>query len=470
MLNKIKQHRNLTLFGLLILALIGTYIFEERSNQKSEQVLSKKTALLDVEKLGDISGIEGIKLNFEKRGPHFYSKDNNLRLSEARLGEFFEILSGLKVKTFLDQTEVNKVGVNFYIPDPTMRMTFYFEKGSLTFTLGKKLAYDQSFYMQVTRDNTSQVVLVSDESPDPGVYQNDDEYKKSDAKYKRLEMVFLLTNKYFYDARVFRDFDYVEDKINFKDISIATFRNKRFSLSFQNSTTTPPPPKGIDYFDENWVSFHRFLTKLEGTTVYFPADVKLLDEVLSQFEVVDRDEKKYSLEVYKKYGAENGYFLKSSLDNIIYKLKPEDAQYFFVNIQDFWKKSIIFSNKEFPLKLIFYDGKTQDVAVSDKELFVVTPKDPKYNVHTIRPLEFKKLIEFLKTEANHVNEMTEKPSEILKKIILRVQFDNRNLSVILEDNEVIVVDMDAKYKIHHFAMSQLPFSIKFEDYFPAIKK
>lgn len=470
MLDKIKRHKNLSLFVVLLVALLCTYLFEERSQQKEERALSKKTALLDVEKLGEITAIHGIKLNFEKRGAHYVAKDNNLRLSDARLGELFEILSGLKIKSFLDQAEVQKVGVAFYIPDPSMKMTFVFEKGELTFTLGKKLSYDQAFYMQVTREGVSQIVIVNDESPDPGVYQNDEDYKKSDAKYKRLEMAFLLTNKYFYDTRVFRDFDYAQDRINFQSISIATFRNKKYSLSYENSTTNPPPPKGVEYFDDNWVSFHRFLSSLEGRSLVYPADPKLLDEVLSQLEVVDRSGKKYSLEVYKKYAGENGYFLKTSLDNIIYQLKPEDARYFFVNIQDFWKKSVSFKNKEFVLKLTFFNGQTEDVTVSDKDLFVVTPKNPKYTKESLRTLEFKKLIEFLKMEGNHISELTEKPSEILKKNIMRVQFDNRSLSVILEDNEVILVDFELKIKIHHYVGATIPFSIKFEDYFPAAKK
>jgi hypothetical protein len=53
---------------------------------------------------------------------------------------------------------------------------------------------------------------------------------------------------------------------------------------------------------------------------------------------------------------------------------------------------------------------------------------------------------------------------------MRVQFDNRNLSVILEENEAIVVDFDLKIMIHHYIGAKLPFSIKHEDYFIAAKK
>ena len=104
MKDKIMKHKNIVLFIVLVLALLGTYIFEERSNIKKEFLLAKKTALLDMDKLGEITAIQGVKLNFEKRGECFHDKNNNLRLSKARLDEFFTILGSQKVKTFLNQS------------------------------------------------------------------------------------------------------------------------------------------------------------------------------------------------------------------------------------------------------------------------------------------------------------------------------------------------------------------------------
>lgn len=453
--------KNLILLGVLIAAIAITYFFEERANINNEKQKIIETSLLNADSLGDLKQVVGIKLNIEKRGPLYYDKNNNLRMNPNRLDEFFKILSGLKVISTLNQAEVSKVGLNFYIPDPTMKLAFKFEKGEMVFTLGKKLDYDQSFYMKVDKGQDSQVVLVRDDSPDPGTYENEDAYKKSDAKYKRLQVVFYLTNKYFQDTSVFRDFAYKVDGINFEKINISTFRNKRFSLSFAESTTNPAVPESLGYFDENWVSFHQALSKLEGKSLYFPADNKLLDEVLSQFEVVDREKRKYSLELYKKYGAENGYFLKTSFNNIIYQISPEDAQYFFVNVQDFWQKKWSPITKVFDLSLSFFNGKSLKVKIEDQELFKVLPET------NLRPLEFKRIIEFFKSEGNHVSEMTEKPTEILKKNMLRVQFENKSLNVILEDNEVIIVDIAKKIKIHHYVGAKLPFSVNYADYIKA---
>ena len=137
-----------------------------------------------------------------------------------------------------------------------------------------------------------------------------------------------------------------------------------------------------------------------------------------------------------------------------------------MNIQDFWQKKIVPNEKKFQLSLTFFNGKSLEVQIEDQELFKVNSTTPtRFKDQDLRPLEFKRLLEMLKTEGNHVSEMTEKPTEILKKNILRVQFENKSLNVILEDNEVIFVDLDKKLKIHHYVGAKIPFSVNFADYY-----
>ncbi|MBC7538571.1 MAG: hypothetical protein H7281_07110 [Bacteriovorax sp.] len=465
-----KKNKNLILFALLIVAIGFTYWFEERGNDNALKLENKRTEVLNTEHLGELVGVKGLKIDFVKKGDAYYARADDVQidilLAKARLDEFFKILGSLKVKTFLQDSDVNKVGRAFYIPDDALKMTFQFEKGEVTFTLGKKLDFDQTFYMEITQEGKKHIVIVKDESPDPGVYKTDQEYQRSEVKYKRLTMVFMLTNVYFYDTRLFKDLYTDEKIINFDEITISTFRNKKYSIDFKRTLTNPPAPKGIVYFEENWISFHRTLTHMQGRTVIATYEPSALSEILSQFEVKDRSGRNYTLTLYKKFGEQNGYFLSSSLDKLLYILKPEDARLFFVNVQDFWKKSILPDLKEYVLGITFYDRNTDQVKVIDRELFKV--ESLKQGPVT-RPLEFKKLIDFLKTEGDHVSVLTEKPSEILKKNIMRLNFDNRVMSVILEDNDAILVDLDLKIKIHHYVGATLPFSIKRSDYFEGTK-
>ena len=458
----LKKHKNLLLFFVLVLSILITYWFEERGTAIALKEEAQRTEVLNSEKLGELKGLRGIKIDIEKKGENYFARNNKIQLSNERLDEFFKILAGLKVKTFLSDDDVAKVGRIHYIPDDSMKLNFQFEKGEIEFTLGKKLDFDQRFYMEISQNNKKKIVIVNDESPDPGTYQSDKEYQLSDMKFKRLTMVFLLTNVYFYDTRVFKDLYPEEKKINFESIAISTFRNKKFILNFKDTTTLPLAPKGIANFEENWLSFHKSLSHLMGRTVISPYDPLVLSEILSQFEIIDRHGLNINLTVYKKFGDQTGYFLTSNLDKLLYVLKPEDARLFFVNVQDFWKKNLYSSGAEFQLAMTFFDNKTEVVKIVDRELFKVVPLGPGVKV---RPMEFKKLIDFLKIEGDHVSELTEKPSEILKKNILQLRFDNKVMSVILEDNDVILVNYEFKIKIHHYVGATIPFSIKHSDYF-----
>ena len=457
----IKKNRNLFLFLALVIVIGMTYWFEERGNENALKIEQKRTEVLNTENLGELKGVKGLKIDFVKKENSFFSKDNSIILSKARLDEFFQILGNLKVKKILNDEDVNKVGRSFYIPDDGLNLTFLFDKGEVSFTLGKKLSFDQTFYMEVTQEGKKKIAIVSDESPDPGAYKTNEEYQRSEAKYKRLSMVFMLTNVYFYDARVFKDLYTDPKSINFDEITISTFRNKKYSINFKNTTTNPLPPIGIANFEENWLSFHTSLTNLQGRTVIAPYESSALSEVLSQFEIKDRSGRNITLTLYKIFGELNGYFLTSSIDKYLYVLKPEDARFFFVNVQDFWKKILSPNSKEYVLGVNFFNQKTDQFKIIDKELFRVEP----LKLGTVvRPLEFKKLIDFVKTSGDHVSVLDEKPSEILKKNIMQLHFDNRVLSVILEENEVVLIDLDLKIKLHYYVGATIPFSTKRADY------
>lgn len=463
--NKIMKYKNPILFGILILFLVLTYFFEEKAGIDQKNKKDQEAMILDTNSLGEMKSLKGIKINIDKRKEDFYDADNGLLLSMDRMTEVFQILSTLRAVKILDPIEVAKVGKNHYIPDDAFSLTFSFERGNIVFRLGHKLEFDQSFYMEVIKNGESSVVVVNDISPDPGAYENEEDYKKSDAKYKRLQVVFLLTNKYFQDTEILRSLKYdKEEKINFESVTVQTFRNKKFTVNFKKLITDPAPLKGIGYFEENWLSFHAFLTNLNAQSVVEGGKKELLNEILSRFDVVDRKGVKYWLEVYKNYSGRSGYFLVSSLNSLVFELRPEDAKHFFVNVQDFWLKKIGLTEKMYNLDISFYDGRQNKVRVEDKQLFKVELLETN-KAKSVRVLEFKKLIDFFKNQGDHVSDLDEKPSDILKESVLKVVFNNKIFNVILRENEAIVVDFENKIKIHYYVGSELPFSIKYDDYF-----
>jgi hypothetical protein len=457
------KNKNLLLLLLLIIGIALTYWFEEKGTADKRNEAKTHYSILDARELGDLKAIRSIKLNMKKAGEAYTAADNNLELSTKKVNEFFAILAGLKTKNSISNSDVSKVGRKFYIADENMKMNFQFRNGELEFILGNKLDYDQSFYMEITRNGKRQMFVVNDESPDPGVYTNEKEYNKSAAKYKRLKMIFMLTNVYFYETRVLKNMNYSDQKINFKKIDISTFRNKKFQIDFEKTMTSPAIPTGLHYDEENWIAFHKMLSNLEGKTIFYPVKDSNLDEVLSRFEVTDREGATYTLDVYKKYGSLLGYFLKSSLSkDKLYELKSEDALYFFVNVQDFWKKQIAPISKEYELKVVFNnDNNHQEIIhISDKEMFNAS-SDKK----SLRILEVKKLIDFLKLAGDHVSDMPKTLNKAPQNIVLELYFENRHLGVMLEENDVVLLDFDNNFKLHHYTGKTIPFHFRVQDFF-----
>jgi len=294
------------------------------------------------------------------------------------------------------------------------------------------------------------------------VYKNDAEYRKSDAKFRRLELMFLLTNVFFYETKVFTNQNYSEQKINFKTIDISTFRNKKYQLDFEKTITNPSVPTSMTYDEDNWIAFHRNLTNLEGKNIIYPIKKENLDELLSRFEITDREGKAFTLDVYKKYGSLIGYFLKSSLNDKVFELSSEVAQYFFVNVQDFWKKDFAPTGKEFELKIVFTSEKSRQeiINVSDKEIFKARSHSP-----GLRILEVKKLVDFLKMPGDHISELGKGMAQNTKSIVLDLYFENRHLGVMLEDNDVVLVDLVNNLKLHHYVGKTIPFNYKALDFF-----
>lgn len=452
------KNKNLFLFVFLILGIIFTYFFEEMRNQKKDEEIKKELSLIPTYGLEKLQSIQGIKLSILKKGELFYSAENGLLLSGKKLDEFFKILSGLQVKSIVPKEELAKVDRSFFIANEDLKLNFSFLDEKVQFSLGKKLGYDQRFYMEVVTSkggvSTKKMVVVEDQSVDPNAYSSEEEYKKSDFKYQRLQMMFYLTNVFFYESAPFHQFHYDPQTLHFKTMEIATFRNKKFSLNFEKTETLPPILSGLKYFEENWISFYRSLVNIEAKTVYFPYDEKKLEGPLSEFIIHDRDQRKIVLTLFKKYGSLTGYFLKTDFNKILYELRAEDSQYFFVNIQDFWQKKIGPISSQYSLKLLFPNqASAVEMLVQDDGLFKATSRQGIINV-----AQLKKLLDLLKTNADHVSEV------LNEKWVMKLYFENRELDVILIDNEVVFVDPVYKWAMHYYTGKDIPFSILRSDY------
>jgi hypothetical protein len=454
---------NIILLVVLVLGLTATYFFHEKRNSEEALDLDASSRLLDFSTLGDIQRFTTQKADIVKEGDKYFLRDSRYSVNGGRLEEVFTILSNIKTRSVIPLAEIQNLGRSAYIPDDLMRIGFYFKDETIFFTLGKKLDFDQTFYLEVERlkNNRSDKVLViaQDASLDEGVYKSEEEMKKSDAKYRRLQAIFFLGESFYRDLRIFKD-RYSSEGIDIKEISFATFRNKKFIVSFENTKTIPVAPLGVKYFADNWISFYRTILALNARGIMTTFKPELLKEPLSAVEITDRENKKEEFTLYRKYGSLSGYFLVSTLEKSLFELDQDQARYFLLNIQDFWEKKIPLPGKVFDLELTQEKSPTLKVKIRDLELFRAE------SLNKLDPdnVNLKKLIDFLKTESNHLSMVEKSDQELIQKVRFSMKIDKTNYNVIYEDSDLIFLDSQRNIMYHYYVGNESPIDLDIKRY------
>lgn len=466
----LSEHKNLSLFVLLAVTILLTYIFEERRTQKNEEIKVYNESLFKSLNPEEFLKLEGDHFELKREKKLYFDSKSSVPLSAAKVHEFLNAFSKLRIERILNNGEVEKVGVLQYFPSQKFYFKAFYPSETLTFILGKKLEYEQSFYVQIIRESfnkkSTQYVVMSDPSPDPGVYETDLEYKNSQAKYQKIISLLMLSSEIFYDLKIFKDFAFKNDQIYFDKVTISTFRNKKFEVSFKESKTIPPPPSGMTYFEENWISFYQQLVGLTALKIHLNYKPQLLDGPLSLLEIISKEGKKNNLELYRKYEEKIGYFLKADFSPNLYELNAKDALYFLVNVQDFWLKRLRPFGARFRVALTFMNEQILDADVSDGEVFNVEifGRDGLRSKTVPKVLAFKKLVDFFKSNADHVSELSESLVELEKKSILKVKIADSDFYVVADEFDLIICDLSRKIKYHHYVGRDLPFNVKYDDY------
>lgn len=454
---------NLILFVVLIVALVGTYLFIEKRNHDKSLAIEGEAKILNFDRLGELRRFTTQKADIVKEGEQYFMRETRYPVNGSRLEEVFQILSNIKNRSIVPSEQVSKVGKKFYIPDDALKLGFYFEEENVYFILGKKLEFDQSFYMEVVRErkekSESVVVIAFDSSLDSGVYSSEEEMKRSDAKYRRLQAIFFLGESFYNDLRIFKN-RYDEESISMKDVSFATFRNKKFTVDFEKTKTLPPAPNGVKYFDDNWIEFYRNFIKLNANGMMLSFKKSLLEDPLSQVTIKNRNNEIEELTLYRKYGSLNGYFLVSNKEQVLFELDQERAKYLLLNVQDFWDKKIQLPGKVFELSIFNTNQTPLKMKVRDLELFRAEglSKNEPDNIAV------KKLIDLVKTNANHLSVVENSDRELINKVKFQFQINGAAFKVIYEDSVLIFLDTAKNIMYHYYVGSESPIELDVRRY------
>ena len=386
--------RNLLLFIVTVTLGIFTYFFQEVPQRAAFEEEKKKGVVLDPDALGELSGFELPRVGIEKQGaPFFITKSRHL-VDSRKIDWFMNILSNIKIKRIISSKEWDESQRTSFFPNKTEKMIFKFKKGKVTFLLGKKLDFDQSFYMEVNDGKKTSRVIAFDDGQLESVYNKEDGHR-NDHRYRRFRSLFYLNEGFFRDYRIFRHWN-KKKKWSLLEVTIDGKTNRKFTLNFPKGETVPRSPFFLKADLKKFSEMERALVSLEGIGVMDKEASFYEEEPFSKM-TLNSTEGEVRLSLFYKKGDKANIFLKSSLDNLIYKIDKKQADPFLKNLQTFWDLRPLKNDPE-SLKIAFNPNKEDFISINFKKedhRFYAIAKGKEGNHNN-----FKGLINFLKKSAD----------------------------------------------------------------------
>lgn len=323
--------KNLILFFIALSLGIFTYFFQELEDRHKFNEAEKRGTLLDPVALGELKGFSLPNIKITKQGEQYLLLSGEI-VDERKVDWFMTILAGIKMKRVLPKEPLKQTERENFFPDENERVEFHFEKGKVTFVLGKKLDFDQSFYMEVINGSEVSHVVAFDSAPLDTIYDKAEGHR-SDHRYRRFQSIFYLDEDFFRDYRIFRH--WMNKKWSLLEVELDSRRNRKFSLNFTEAQTTPKIPFFLKAETKEMQAFEEAIVKLEGKSYAQKVDIDF-EEVPLATMVVNSSQGEARLTLLRSNRDKKAYFLKSSLDKNIYRIDDKHARLFFKPAQDFW--------------------------------------------------------------------------------------------------------------------------------------
>jgi len=326
----------LILLSIAVLLTTSIYFFEEKAEVSKRETKEQQTMLFNPNKLGELKAFSGNSFSIVVEGKSFFTLKPKKLVDQRNVDAFFNELSGLRVSRILSKEELAKVPYDSMFSSDSDKQTlhFKFSQKELVFKLGKKLEFDQSFYMEVDDGIEKKIVIAFDNRPADEIYMQNQAHR-SDMRYKKFQSLIELDQNFFYDARLIKreQLPFLE---NLDSIEVKSFRNKAYSLSILKNTSIPTPPNGVDLDIESFN--HNFQDIMSLTAAKVIIDQKMDGELKSEI-ILRGSGKKLSLMLYWQPKSKQ-YFAKIDDEKDIYIMQADHVTPFFRPVQDYWKMSL----------------------------------------------------------------------------------------------------------------------------------
>lgn len=382
--------KNVILFFIAVGLATFTYFFQELKDREAFEEAEKRGMLLDIEKLGELKGFQLPKVSLTKQGEHYLLTSGEMA-DERKIDWFMKILSGIRMKRTLPDNDWTPQKRAQFFPGEEEKIEFVFENGRVSFLLGKKLDFDQSFYMEVFDGKKFSRVVAFDAGEMETIYDKEQGHR-SDHRYRRFQSLFYLDTKFFKDYRLFRY--WMGKKWSLLEVTIDNKGNRKYSLNFPEAQTNPKVPFFLKRNDKMMKAFEEELVKLQGK-FYAPENLNLKEgELLSEM-VVNSTQGEARLKLYRS--SENKkYYIQSNLGDRTYEVEDKYSQSFLRPVQDFWQLSPFEENPE-RADFIFPGDLRYEVSFTSEDGRFTATSDKGEAIHQA----FSKLLRFLKRPAKY---------------------------------------------------------------------
>jgi hypothetical protein len=328
---------------LLLAALLATftYFYEEKGKVIKANEEQARTQLFDPSTLGELVSFSSETFKLDRVNGHWRASKTNRLGDDRNVDSFMKALEAIRVSKILLPEEINPQNRESFFPKDSPSLSFVFTNGKLNFSLGNKLSFDQSFYIEVETALGKRALIAFDSSAMVAAYEAKDSHR-SDHKYRRLRSLFLLPEEYFHDNRLIKREQLAEGEgREVERIKVEGQRNRAYEIILETNSTLPLPPKGIAPDVEGIYRYFSDVMGLEGTSWQAESDDRKLSVMRSELSLYSGERELIRLKLWGKWGKETGDFVTSSQESGVFILTPEAVrETFLAPLQMHWNLSL----------------------------------------------------------------------------------------------------------------------------------
>ncbi len=447
--------KNIVLLFILIGLLSVAYYFEELQAYKKYIAQRKKIELFSRKDANSLYSITYpyFKIIKDKGNKGYIIAENNLPVNTTKVNALIKTLSKINIQRVIKENEYQ----DSFFKNKKERFKLKFKDKFIELIIGKKLRFNDSFYIQIETNKDKKIIIASYQGPRLRLYTKNNH--QNEERYLLIKTLFNAKEENFYDTKIITNKNWNTSKLD-----VFSRYNKSFSINFNTIKTNPLIKNNLQYKREKFIKTKNYLNNMKAETLYFPFNIKKLDKYAGHIKIHDKNGNIINLKLYRKLGSLKGNFILSDKSKYLFEVNQRTARIFFESHQNFWKiKDKSWEEiKDFSISFK-RDKKSIPLRLLNQKKFLLSHLNKKYKKLEIRQTEFKKLLSMLNKRADFVRFKNKKEKDNTDTIYLKK--NNITTKVFTENKQLIFENQTYGYRLIHYIGNSMPIGLKKEDYF-----